>query len=944
MRRPMSRRRLHRRAAFASGSIAAVALATLAPLSGAQAAEVTDLGTASDYGAVDAPSGLQAESSPTGAWFVQTEGTATIRGGSARTNSTHTQQALSDADSLGLEVDVREKFSSLWAGFSAEMSEHDAALLAQSDSVQAIFPVMSISVPPEEKSQTKPEMVSALAMTGADIVQSELGYTGEGIQVGILDTGVDYEHPDLGGHGDGTTFPTDRVTVGYDFVGDDYNADPSSEAYQPVPHPDSDPDDCYGHGTHVAGIVGAGGDPAEGGVRGVAPDVTFGAYRVFGCNGSTATDIMLDAMEMALADGMDVLNMSVGAAFASWPQYPTAVASDNLVDAGMVVVASIGNAGESGTWSAGAPGVSDKAIGVASFDSTKFTTTAFKTAPDGQTYPYTTAAGSPEIPTSGGAPLALPAEGEELACEPLSGDFTDEIVVISRGKCAFYDKAINAQDAGAAGMVLYNNVPGLINPTVEGEPPVTIPVAAVSLKAGESIVAAVQAGEATDLVWTDELISVPNPTGGLISSFSSYGMTADLKLKPDLGAPGGQIWSTLPLEKGGYGSMSGTSMASPHVAGAVALLLDAREDLQPAQVKDLLRNTADPAVWALAPDYGYLGPSFRQGAGLLDIDDAILSTTSVSPSALSLGESQGGAEPQTVTVTNSGDSAVTYDLSFEDAVATSGDPNDPSFSYAASTVDMPESVTVPAGSSASFDVTIAPNEGLTLAQYGGYVTLTPQDGPPLRVPYAGFAGDYQALPLMTDIGAGLPVLGSLAGCDRLIGVDCVMNASYDLEPDGATYSMKDGDVPTVLVHLQHPAQALQLTVYAARDGERGEPFGPTATIVDKQYLGRSGGPQAFTAYTWDGRLDDLYESDWDGSDWRVPDGDYIVEITAVSALGEAANPDQVQTVYTAPLTIDRDGDGNPWWETLSEMFTVPLQLWDDVFCNLTGACSGYGGH
>src|SRR5699024_2579867 len=158
------------------------------------------------------------------------------------------------------------------------------------------------------------------------------------------------------------------------------------------------------------------------------------------------------------------------------------------------------------------------------------------------------------------------------------------------------------------------------------------------------------------------------------------------------------------------------------------------EDLEPAQVKDLLRNTADPALWALAPDYGYLGPAFRQGAGLLDIDDAILSDVSVAPSALSLGESQGGTEPQTVTVTNSGDSAVTYELSFTDAVAAGGDPNNPSFSLATSTVEMPETVTVPAGSSSTFEVSIAPNEGLDLAQYGGYVLLTPDEGAPVRIP------------------------------------------------------------------------------------------------------------------------------------------------------------------------------------------------------------------
>lgn len=944
MRRPSSSDRVRRRRAVASGGIAALALSTLVPLSAASADEVTDLGTASDYGAAEAPSGLQAQSSPTGAWFVQTAGTPSAQGGSVSTNSRHADAAIDEAEDLGLDVDVRETYSHLWTGFSAEMSDHDAAVLAEAETVQAVFPVLTVALPPDAASSTTPEMVSALAMTGADIVQSELGYTGTGIQVGILDTGVDYDHPDLGGDGEGTSFPTARVTKGYDFVGDDYNADPSSPDYQPTPKPDDDPDDCYGHGTHVAGIVGASGDPAEGGVRGVAPDVTFGAYRVFGCNGSTDTDIMLAAMEMALDDGMDVLNMSVGASFAAWPEYPTAVASDNLTDAGMVVVASIGNDGELGTWSAGAPGVSNSAIGVASYDNTMTTANVFTTSPDGADYPYTTAAGAPVTPKSGQAPLALPAAGQEEACTPLTGDFTDQIVVVSRGTCAFYDKAVNVQETGAAGMVLYNNVPGLINPTVEGEIPITIPVVSVSLESGTAIVAAVSAGEATDLVWTDRTVSQPSPTGGLISSFSSYGMTADLKLKPDLGAPGGNIWSTIPLEQGGYGSMSGTSMSSPHVAGAVALMLDARDDLSPAQIKELLQNTADPALWALAPDYGYLGPVFRQGGGLLDIDDAIESTVAASPGALNLGESEAGPSTQTVTLTNTGDATVTYALSYEDAVSTSGDPNNPSFSYAPSRVQLPAQVSVGAGQTATFQVTIAPNTRLDLAQYGGYLVLTPGEGEPLRIPYAGFAGDYQSLPLMTDIGHGLPTLSSLAACDRFIGVDCVMGGSYDLKPDGATYTMKNGDVPTVLVHLQHPAQELDMTVYASHDGERGAQFGPTATFLDEAYLGRDPA-SSFTPYTWDGRLDSGHQRGHRNTDWRVPDGDYIIGITAVSALGDATDPDESQTEYTAEFTIDRNNNGNPWWETLLQMFNVPFHLWHDVYCAISDLCPapGHGG-
>src|SRR5699024_11771344 len=135
--------------------------------------------------------------------------------------------------------------------------------------------------------------------------------------------------------------------------------------------------------------------------------------------------------------------------------------------------------------------------------------------------------------------------------------------------------------------------------------------------------------------------------------------------------------------------------------------------------------------------------------------------------------------------TNSGDSAVTYELSFTDAVAAGGDPNNPSFSLATSTVEMPETVTVPAGSSSTFEVSIAPNEGLDLAHYGGYVLLTPDEGAPLRIPYAGFTGDYQDLPTKTDAGGDLPELASLSSCARLSDVGCVMKPASQIRAEGA---------------------------------------------------------------------------------------------------------------------------------------------------------------
>jgi len=108
-------------------------------------------------------------------------------------------------------------------------------------------------------------------------VHSELGFTGKGVRVGIIDTGIDYNHPDLGG-GFG---PGLRVAFGFDFVGDAYDG-------SNTPIPDPFPDDCDGHGTHVAGIVGA-----NGAVTGVAPGVTFGAYRVFGCEGQAESDVII---------------------------------------------------------------------------------------------------------------------------------------------------------------------------------------------------------------------------------------------------------------------------------------------------------------------------------------------------------------------------------------------------------------------------------------------------------------------------------------------------------------------------------------------------------------------------------------------------------------------------------------------------------------------------
>ncbi len=160
-------------------------------------------------------------------------------------------------------------------------------------------------------------------------------------------------------------------------------------------------------------------------------------------------------------------------------------------------------------------------------------------------------------------------------------------------------------------------------------------------------------------------MSEPNASGGTISGFSSFGLNAELTLKPDIGAPGGFIRSTYPIELGTYATISGTSMASPHVAGAVALLLEAHPNTNVNNVRDILQNSADPKI-----RFGqtYLDNTHRQGAGMLDIPGAIDATTLLQPGKISLGE--GNGDTVKIKLTNSSGSAVTYDLSHEPAAGT----------------------------------------------------------------------------------------------------------------------------------------------------------------------------------------------------------------------------------------------------------------------------------
>ncbi|WP_448211313.1 S8 family serine peptidase [Colwellia sp. MEBiC06753] len=825
-----------------------------------------------------------AEASPT-AWFVQLES----KPGSSSKSLNSERKAFREAmKSAGISYKERRNFEKLWNGLSIDISAEDANKIKSFSGIKGVWPVVKFDMPVIDATSS-PDLISAIKMTGADIAQNSLGYKGEGIKVAIMDTGIDVDSEDFGGDGvarnDSSLFPSERVAYGYDFVGDAYDARFPETS---TPMPDDNPDDCQGHGTHVAGIVGANGPT----IKGVAPEVTLGAYRVFGCDGSTDADIMIAAMEMALEDGMDVLNMSIGSSF-QWPQYPTAVAASNLVDQGMVVVASIGNSGTSGLYAAGAPGLGEKVIGVASIDNTEVLSSYFEV--NGQAVTYSSMSFAGDAPTSGSSEYAYVG----LACNgmPLEADVTGITALISRGGCAFRDKAVNAINAGATAVIVHNSSSGGFNGTLGTPIDGATPVVGISLEDGEFMRAQL-AGSTVN--WSDSLISAPNPTGGLISSFSSFGLSPDLALKPDISAPGGAIYSTYPLEKGGHATLGGTSMASPHVAGAAALVLQAKPNTPAGEMRALLQNSSDPASWSLNPQLGLPDHVHRQGSGMVDIDDAILATTIVTPGKIATGESDSGPHTETLTVRNDGTESITYNLYHQWAISTSG-VTDVTGYYGsdASVVFSQPSITVESGSSASFDATINPATGPAPdGLYGGYIVLVPQDGGEvIRVPYAGFVGDYQSIQHMTPGDYGMPWLTYLEG-----GLYNKVNFAED-----HTFTMEGDDIAYFLVHFDHQAEYFEANIYHAETGELVHPVFYHAFV--NEYLPRNDAQDGFFEFSWDGTRLHSNGSNGKGNDKQkrktLENGNYIVELRLLKANGDVNDPSHWETWTSPVVSIER---------------------------------------
>ncbi|MEU8261745.1 S8 family serine peptidase [Micromonospora sp. NPDC048999] len=481
----------------------------------------------------------------------------------------------------------------------------------------------------------EPDNVRGVPLIGAPAVWNGLnGLHGEGIKVAVIDTGIDWTHADFGGPGTAAAYDAahaaetqpanpayfgpnaPKVKGGIDLVGDTYNANPDSPSYQPVPHPDPNPLDCNGHGTHVAGTAVGFGVLADGTTYtgpynqttvsgrswlvgpGVAPKADLYAVRVFGCQGST--DMTVDAIEWAVNNGMDVINMSLGSPFGSADD-PSAVAASNAAKAGVIVVASSGNNGAN-PYMTGSPASGTGVISVAANDSTANNPGARLALSTGLTVDAIDANGA-AFADGTTLPVKVLKTGSaiSLGCDPqeyVNAGVAGKIVVVKRGTCARVARAVFGQQAGAAAVIMVNtdnNLPAYEGPITENPDTgekynVTIPFLGVRGNDGTALLAA-DGGSVALSAFT-----IPNPSFLASATFSSGGArTGDSWLKPDVTAPGVGIFSAGVGTGNGFSVLSGTSMASPHTAGMAALVRQAHPTWKKVENwKAAIVNTADP--------------------------------------------------------------------------------------------------------------------------------------------------------------------------------------------------------------------------------------------------------------------------------------------------------------------------------------------------------------
>src|SRR3989449_770844 len=642
------------------------------------------------------------------------------------------------------EVTVTYEYSTVLNGLAVNLNGADVRELNHLPGVVTADYTFSVHT----DMNRSPTLIGAPTLWAADGGQANAG---AGIKIGIIDTGIDFTHPFLTDNSlvvpagfpkcDALDSAVHQANVSCKYVSNKVIVAKMfcTQAVCAVFDAQAKQD----HGSHVSGIAAGVANTCAPFVgctlSGIAPKAFLGAYNVFPGNVTDASsaDIAM-AVDAAVADGMDGLNLSLGGTPTAHDPLVTAV--DNAVDAGVVVAIAAGNAGPSpGTIES--PGIAEKVITVGASTNPHFvgipvTVSSIGTfgAAIGQFANFVPALTATYVTTS-------PTNG----CTAISGSLAGEIALIARGTCSFSTKIRNAQTAGALGVIVYNSQQGdPVAMAQDGTPnQPTIPAVMVSRPNGLAMAAIAPSMVTVDGTAPQEFFT-DGPSADILAAFSSIGPPIlqrpgvglgqpQDKIKPDVVAPGVNVYSSIPsfgcASPPCFAFFQGTSMATPHVAGSAALLIQLHPGWSPEQIKSALVNSAHRPVKSFSSGAALKNPMVR-GGGRIDLAAASQVTATLEAgngdgqASFSFGElvSSGMTRSFTITVTSISTSTVTYSIS---GVPPSACP---------AITPSVTSLTIGAGATGSVTISLSLSPNLPAGDYFGDIQLT-GGTVPLNLPY-----------------------------------------------------------------------------------------------------------------------------------------------------------------------------------------------------------------
>jgi minor extracellular serine protease Vpr len=765
---------------------------------------------------------------------------------------------------------IEERYSILLDGFAVRLKAKSLAKLLTVRGVTKLYPTVSYFATMDRG----PSVIQATAL------QAATGDVGQGIKIGVVDTGVDPSSPFL--NPAGFTYPPGFPK------GDTRMTTPKVIVARVFPGPVRDPksnqafDNTEPHGTHVSGIAAgdagttapAGPDhPATANLSGVAPKAWIGNYRVFALptplGHEADTPEIVHAFESAVADGMNVINFSGGG-----PQ--TDPANDAMYEAvrntalsGVVPVIASGNDRDDfGLGSTGSPGTAPDAISVAATSNSHVFAPALSVVngpPVLSAIPLRSAGGA-RVPaawttlnqTIVDVHSVLGTDGKPVDPD-LCGSTTDpngtlgtlpkgavqgKILLADRGVCTFVSKALRALNAGAIGLILIDNRFGEANPI-----PIQLPFGGgmISDLDGQHLRAylAANGGQAAVRV-SSGVEEIPTNRGGIITSFSSAGPTDfGHMLKPDISAPGLDVLSSTPPATTGstFSVFDGTSMATPHIAGAAALLLQ-RHNWTPYQVKSALMSTAGSAWGDTARTQE--APVLLEGAGLANLVAADDPKVFTDPQSLSFQrvDVSSGAQRKSMLLTlfDASGGGGNWSVSILPQAQTPGVG-----------IDVPGVVTVPPGGEVSLPVTLRAPADAGVGENYGFLVLS-GNGVTRRVPYA-FLVERPALRDAPVVALKKLQTGSTATGTNRVSVYCCPSEPFGPAPNYVGAPMnEDGAEHLYSFELDQPAVNFGVSVLATTQGALVDPF-VLGSKNENDVQGYAGIPTDVNGLTFDNGID-----------------------------------------------------------------------------------------